>query len=224
VGVSAHAVVVCGEHFLSWDSFEAGILIAESTSEFREEDDVPALPIVNYSLSVEEVYKETVVACLSSSDPFTILSLAPAGGSSSLKLPSWVPDFSALPPKISGAYSYIGAGCFRAGRFLVGSKPHLEGKSQDVLSAQGKIIGNILKLKVRPGFSEDSISEDWGLYASSHQLCSNLMLTLRYFWLGHIMSGDGNPYHDSFTEHVVISHLRLTHVQLGSVLKTSVGA
>jgi Heterokaryon incompatibility protein (HET) len=193
VGVSAHAVVVCGEHFLSWDSFEAGILSAESSSEFREEDDVPfenfsrvepiryirssqfqdcqepsisqmlrsgsknestdprdlvyallglcetstlVLPIVNYSLSVQEVYKETVVACLSSSHPFTILSLALDDGSSSLKLPSWVPDFSALPSKISGSYSYIGAGWFRAGRFLAGSKPHLEGKSQDVLSAR----------------------------------------------------------------------------------------
>lgn len=71
------------------------------------ETSTPVLPIVNYSLSVQEVYEETVVACLSSSDPFTILSLAPADGFSSLKLPSWVPDFSALPLKVSGAYSYI---------------------------------------------------------------------------------------------------------------------
>jgi hypothetical protein len=41
MGVSAHVVVVGGENFLSWDSFEAGILCAESSSEFREEDGVP---------------------------------------------------------------------------------------------------------------------------------------------------------------------------------------
>jgi hypothetical protein len=126
-------------------------------------------------LSVQEVCKETVVPCFSSSDPFTILSFAPADGSSSLNLPSWVPDFSALPPKISGAYSYIGAGCFRAGQFLTGSKP-LGGKSKDILLAQGKIIGNISKLKVRLEFFKDNTSEDTGLYASFHRLYSDLML------------------------------------------------